>query len=302
MRERLEYALVWPWIKLLGLVPRRVARAIGIAIGLTVYHLHPRLRAVGIRNLTLAFPNMSDQDRRRILRGEFVSLGRQLAEVCLFPTYTRENVSDIIVYDGLENYERALARGKGVLFLTGHLGAWELSAFAHSLQGHPLWIVMRPLDNPYLNRLVDHYRTMHGNRTVGKDDFVRGLLAAMRAGEAVGILMDTNMTPPQGVFVDFFGIPACTASGLARIALRTDAAVVPGFTIWDEKTRRYILRFDPAVELIRTGDDLRSIPGIGPNMARFTGVIEDYVRRYPDQWLWVHRRWKTRPEGEKPLY
>jgi Kdo2-lipid IVA lauroyltransferase/acyltransferase len=299
VRERFEYALVWPWIKFLGIVPRPIARAIGIAIGLAVYHLHPRLRAVGMRNLTLALPTMSDEDRRRILRGEFISLGRQLAEVCLFPTYTRENVSNIVVYDGLENYERALARGKGVLFLTGHLGAWELSAFAHSLQGHPLWIVMRPLDNPYLNRLVDDYRTMHGNRTVGKDDFVRGLLAAMRAGEAVGILMDTNMTPPQGVFVNFFGIPACTASGLARIALRTDAAVVPGFTIWDEKTRKYILRFDPAVELIRTGDDQADVVA---NTARFTSVIEDYVRRYPDQWLWVHRRWKTRPEGEKPLY
>ncbi len=299
MRERLEYALVWPWIKLLGLVPRPVARAIGIGIGLSVYHLHPRLRAVGMRNLTLAFPTMSDEDRRRILRGEFVSLGRQLAEVCLFPSYTREKVSDIVVYDGLENYEHALARGKGVLFLTGHLGAWELSAFAHSLQGHPLWIVMRPLDNPYLNRLVDHYRTMHGNRTVGKDDFVRGLLAAMRAGEAVGILMDTNMTPPQGVFVNFFGIPACTASGLARIALRTDAAVVPGFTVWDEKARKYVLRFDPAVELIRTGDDQADFVA---NTARFTSVIEEHVRRYPDQWLWVHRRWKTRPEGEKPRY
>ena len=223
----------------------------------------------------------------------------RLAEVCLFPTYTRKGVSDIVVYDGLENYEQALARGKGVLFLTGHLGAWELSAFAHSLHGHPLWIVMRPLDNPYLNNLVNRYRTMYGNRTVGKDDFVRGLLAATRAGEAIGILMDTNMTPPQGVFVNFFGIPACTASGLARIALRTDAAVVPGFTIWDEKTRKYTLRFDPAIELIRTGDDQADVVA---NTARFTSVIEDYVRRYPDQWLWVHRRWKTRPEGEKPLY
>ncbi|MGE5082057.1 MAG: lysophospholipid acyltransferase family protein, partial [Acidobacteriota bacterium] len=143
------------------------------------------------------------------------------------------------------------------------------------------------------------YRTMHGNKVVPKDDFVRGLLAAMKAGETVGILMDTNMTPPQGVFVDFFGIPACTASGLARIALRTDAAVVPGFTIWDESLRKYRLRFDPALELVRTGDLEADIV---TNTQNFTKVIEGYVRQYPEQWLWVHRRWKTRPPGEKPLY
>ena len=299
MRHRLEYALVWFWIKVVGLLPRPLARAKGIALGLLVYLLHGRLRHVGMRNLKLAFPQMPRRERRRILRGVFISLGRQLAEVCLFPRYTRENVSKVVIYDGFENFERAYARGKGVLFLTAHLGAWELSAFAHSLQGHPLWIVMRSLDNERVDHLLKSYRTMHGNRTVDKDDFVRGLLAAMKAGEVVGILMDTNMTPPQGVFVDFFGIPAYTASGLARIALRTEAAVVPGFTIWDPTLRKYRLRFDPAIDLIRTGDSERDVVA---NTAHFTKIIEDYVRRYPDQWLWVHRRWKTRPEGTPPLY
>ena len=196
----------------------------------------------------------------------------------------------------MENYERAYARGKGVLFLTAHFGGWELSAFAHSLHGHRVNVVMRPMDNPYLDRLLQSYRTMHGNKVVPKDDFVRGLLAAMKAGETVGILMDTNMTPPQGIFVDFFGIPACTASGLARIALRTDAAVVPGFTIWDESLGKYRLRFDPALELVRTGDLEADIV---TNTQKFTKVIEDYVRKYPEQWLWVHRRWKTRPPGRK---
>jgi Kdo2-lipid IVA lauroyltransferase/acyltransferase len=299
VRERLEYAVVWPAIKLMGLLPRPIARAIGIAIGLTIFRFHRRLREVGMRNLAIAFPEMSSDERRRLVRGEYISLGRQLAEVCLFPRYTRENVSKVVVYDGLENYQNAISRGKGVLFLTGHLGAWELSAFAHSLHGHPLSIVMRPLDNPYVDALVQSYRTMHGNKTVSKDDFIRGLLAAMRAGEAVGILMDTNMTPPQGVFVNFFGISAYTASGLARIALRTDASVVPGFTTWDHKLRKYVLRFDPALDLLRTGDDEKDIVA---NTALFTSVIETYVRRYPDQWLWLHRRWKTRPEGEPPLY
>jgi KDO2-lipid IV(A) lauroyltransferase len=299
VRERLEYALVWPWVKFLGILPRPLARAVGITFGLTIYAVHGRLRRVGLRNLQLAFPEMPLGERRRLLRGEFISLGRQLAEVCLFPRYTRENVSQVIVYEGFENFERAQARGKGVLFLTGHIGAWELSAFAHSLHGHPLSIVMRSLDNPYVDGLLQRYRTMHGNRTVDKDDFVRGLLSAMRAGETVGILMDTNMTPPQGVFVDFFGIPAFTASGLARIALRTDAAVVPGFTVWDPKLRKYILHFEPAVELIRSDDNEADIVA---NTAKFTQVIEEIIRRYPDQWLWVHRRWKTRPPGEPSLY
>jgi KDO2-lipid IV(A) lauroyltransferase len=204
-----------------------------------------------------------------------------------------------VAYDGFENFERALAFGKGVLFLTAHLGAWELSAFAHSLYGHPLHVVMRSLDNPYLDRMLREYRAMHGNSMLDKDDNVRGLLAAMKAGETAGVLMDTNMTPPQGVFVDFFGIAACTASGVARIALRTAAAVVPGFTIWDSASGRYRLRFDPALDLIRTGNDELDIVA---NTQLFTKVIEYYVRRYPDQWLWVHRRWKTRPSGEPPLY
>jgi KDO2-lipid IV(A) lauroyltransferase len=299
MRRQLEYAAAWPFLKILGILPRSLARALAIPLAQVVYLLHGRLRRVGKRNLALAFPEKSKAERTRILRGEFTSLGRQLAEVCCFPRYTRENVEEVVVYDGMESYERAYARGKGVLFLTAHFGGWELSAFVHSLCGHWLHVVMRPMDNPYLDRLIQSYRSMHGNKTVAKDDFVRGLLAAMKAGETVGILMDTNMTPPQGVFVDFFGIPACTASGLARIALRTDAAVVPGFTIWDAALGKYRLRFDPALELIRTGDVEADIVA---NTQKFTKVIEDYVRKYPDQWLWVHRRWKTRPEGEKGLY
>lgn len=299
MRHRLEYALAWVLVRGIGSLPRALARALAISLGWFIYFLHRRLRRVGMRNLELAFPDKSPAQQRRILRGTFTSLGRQLAEVCLFPRYTAENVSQVIVYDGFENYERAHSRGKGVLYLTAHIGAWELSAFAHSLHGHPLKIVMRGLDNPYLDSLIQRYRTMHGNSVVDKDNFVRGLLAAMKAGETVGILMDTNMTPPQGVFVDFFGIPACTASGLARIALRTDAAVVPGFTVWDPVLRKYRLRFEPAVKLVRTQDEEADVVA---NTALFTKVIEDCVRRYPDQWLWVHRRWKTRPAGNPPLY
>jgi KDO2-lipid IV(A) lauroyltransferase len=299
MRQRLEYALAWLIIRPLGLLPRPLARVLSLVFARLIYLLHGRLRRVGMRNLALAFPEKSSAQRARILRGEFTSLGRQLAEVCRFPKYTLKNVGEVILYDGFENFERASARGKGVLFLTAHFGGWELSAFMHSLHGHPMHVVMRPMDNVYLDRMIREYRTMHGNTLVDKDDFVRGLLAAMKNGEVVGLLMDTNMTPPQGIFVDFFGIPACTASGLARIALRTEAVVVPGFTIWDPVLRKYRLRFDPAVNLVRSGDNEADIVA---NTQLFTRIIEDYVRRYPEQWLWIHRRWKTRPEGEPSIY
>ena len=279
MRYRLEYALAWLLIKFVGILPRPLARAFGICIAWSVYFLHPKLRRVGMRNLELAFPEKSRRERKKILHGVFTSLGRQAAEVCLFRRYTRENVSKVVVYEGFENFERAVARGKGVLFLTAHLGAWELSAFAHSLYGYPLAVVMRPLDNPYLDRLTREYRTLHGNRAVDKD-FARGLIAAMRKGETVGVLMDTNMIASQGVFVDFFDIPACTASGMARVALKTDAAVVPGFTIWDPQLKKYRLRLDPPVTLVRSKNREADVIA---NTQLFTKVIEDYIRRYPEQ-------------------
>ncbi|MGH8694585.1 MAG: lysophospholipid acyltransferase family protein [Terriglobales bacterium] len=299
MRHRLEYAPVWLVVHGIGVLPRSWARGLCIALARLVYLLHGRLRRVGLRNLEIAFPEKSAAERRRIVRALFTHLGRQLAEFCLLPCYTQENVSETVIYDGFDNYEAAHGRGKGVVILTAHLGGWELGSFVHSLHGHPMHIVVRALDNPYVDRLVDRYRTLHGNTTLDKLDFARGLLGALRAGEAVGILIDQNITPPQGVFVDFFGHKACTASGLAKVALRTDAAVVPGFTIWDEQLRKYRISFDPALELLRSGDDEADVIA---NTALFTRVIEGYARRYPEQWLWVHRRWKTRPEGEASLY
>ncbi len=299
MRHRLEYALVWPVVKVLGLLPRPIGRAAAILLARAVYYIHGRLRRVGRRNLEMAYPRMPERERRRILRGVFASLGRQLAEFCRFPSYTRENVSQVAIYEGFENFDAAQRRGKGVLFLTAHLGGWEIGSFVHSIYGHPLKIVVRALDNPYLDRLVERYRTLHGNSTFEKQDFARGLISAMRGGETVGLLMDQNMTPPAGVFVDFFGIPACTASGIARVALRTDASVVPAFTIWDATLRKYRITFAPPLVLPRSGDDERDVVSA---TQMFTSVIEEYVRRFPDQWLWVHRRWKTRPEGEEALY
>jgi KDO2-lipid IV(A) lauroyltransferase len=299
LRETVEFAFVWVFVYGLRLLPRGLASAIGAAIGAIAYRCLGRLRRVGLRNLELAFPEMTEQDRERILRSEYRNLGLLLAEFCKMPDYTAATASRFIRYEGLENYLRARERGKGVLVLTGHLGAWELSSFYHSLMGMPMGMVIRRLDNPLVDAFVNRIRCLHGNRVIHKDDFARGLIASMRGGETVGILMDTNMTPPQGVFVPFFGVQACTASGMARIAAKTGAAVLPGFLLWDENERRYVLHFGEELEVVHTGDAERDAL---VNTAAFTAVIEAYVRRYPEQWLWMHRRWKTRPAGEEGIY
>ena len=252
-----------------------------------------------MRNLELAFPALPVSERKHILRLEYRNLGWLLAEFCQMSRYTPAYASQFIRYEGLDHYLRARDRGQGVLVLTGHLGAWELSSFYHSLAGYPMGMVIRRLDNPLVDAMVNDIRCRHGNRVLHKDDFARGLLGAMRAGETVGILMDTNMTPPQGLFVPFFGIEACTASGLARVALKTGAAVLPGFLLWEESERRYVLHFGPELTVARTGDATANALA---NTALFTATIESWIRRYPEQWLWVHRRWKTRPEGEESLY
>jgi KDO2-lipid IV(A) lauroyltransferase len=283
----------------LGLLPRPLARAAGAAIGSAAWHLLPRLRRVGLRNLQLAFPNRPAAEQQQTLRTLYRLLGWQMAEFCRMPRATKRDAEDLFRYEGLDHYLAARAKGRGVLVLTGHLGAWELSSFYHSLLGYPMGMVIRRLDNPLVDAFVNRIRCLHGNRVLHKDDFARGLLAAMHRGETVGILMDTNMTPPQGVFVPFFGVPACTASGLARIAAHSGAAVLPGFLLWEPSEKRYVLRFGPELSLLRTGDAQTDAIA---NTALFTATLESYIRQYPEQWLWVHRRWKTRPAGEESLY
>src|SRR6202451_3252769 len=245
MRRRLEFMLVWTLVKLLGLPPRGVARGVGALVGRVALVLTPRLRRAGHRNLALAFPQKTAAERQQILRKLYRNLGWLLAEFCQMPRYTPGITNSFIRYEGLEHYLAARDQGKGVLILTGHLGAWELSSFYHSLMGYPMGMVIRRLDNRRLDDYVNAIRCLHGNRVLHKDDFARGLLTAMRAGETVGILMDTNMRPPQGVFVPFFGVPACTASGLARVALNTGAAVLPVFIVWEAAEKKYVLHFGP---------------------------------------------------------
>jgi KDO2-lipid IV(A) lauroyltransferase len=299
MQEFVEYGLVRAVAGGLGRMPRRVARLAATGLAFAVYWCFGRLRRVGVRNLELALPELSSKTRKKILRRVYIHLGWQLVEFCRMRRFTAENTRDWMRTEGLERYLAAKARGKGVLIVTGHLGAWELSGIFHSLMGHPMGVIVRNLDNRRLDAYVNGIRCLHGNFTISKGDFGRGLLKAIHAGRTVGILMDTNMTPPQGEFVKFFSIDACTGTGLAHIARQTGAAVLPGFMLWEPGERRYVLHFGPEVEIPRTANRAADIL---EGTRRCTAVIESWIRRYPDQWLWIHRRWKTRPPGEPGLY
>ncbi len=299
VRARLQYAAVWLLLKVTGALPQSLARFLGAGTTALLLRVRPKLWRAGMENLTLAFPEWNDARRAQILRGMCRQLGWMGAEFARFPRYTRENIERRVRIDGLEYFTAAQARGKGVLFLTGHMSAWELAPFAQALYGHPLHFLARSIDNVRVDALVTRYRCLSGNVPIGKNQSARAVLKVLAQGGTVGILADHNTLLTEGVFVDFFCIPACTTAGLARFALHTDAAVVPGFLHWDASLRKYKLVFEPAVELTRSGDDAADIR---ENTQRFTRVIENYVRRHPEQWLWLHRRWKTRPPGEPSVY
>jgi len=246
---------------------------------------------VARRNLELAaYPAA---DRESIVDGVFASIARLVATFARFPQLNRQNIGEWICYEGLEHFEEAKRRGRGVLFATAHFGNWELSAFAHALLTEPMNVVVRPLDNAAVDRLVEARRQMSGNKLIQKKDAAREILRALGANEAVGILMDQNSSLAEGVFVDFFGVPACANAAFTKIAARSGATVVPGFAVWEAAQNRYVLRFLPPVEI--SGD-------VQADTQRLHAVLEQVIRRNPDQWLWIHRRWKTRPPGEAPLY
>lgn len=299
MRESIEYAAAWAGLKFLGLVPRGAARFIGASCAAAAYYLRPPLRRAAVFNLQLAFPDWTDKQRKRAVRRMIQQIGWMAGEFSQFPKYTRDNIGRVVVLDGYENFDAARRQGKGVVFLTGHMSAWELAPFAQALYGNPLHFLVRPIANAKVDALINRYRRLSGNQPIEKNRSARAILRVLTEGGTVGVLSDHNTSLEEGVFVDFFGIPASTTSGLARLALRTDAAVVPGFLSWDRERRRYRLRFEPAVELARSADEEADVR---ENTQRFTRVIEDYVRLHPDQWLWAHKRWKTRPPGEQPIY
>lgn len=299
MMERLQYAVAWTFVKLLGILPRSLARVLAANATRLLLLLMPKLRMTAEFNVRLAFPGWTDAQRRAVLQKMTRNLGWMAVEFARFPRYTKENIERVVVLDGHENFLAGQQRGKGVIYLTGHIGAWELSSFAHALYGFPLHYMARPLDNKPLDELVNTYRGLSGNKPVYKNEAARVMLKVLKESGTVGILADQNTMLSEGVFVDFFGTPACATTGIARVALHTDAAIVPGYVFWDENLRKYRLRFEPPVELVRTGDLERDI---ALNTQKFAKVLEEIIRSYPDQWVWIHARWKNRPKGEAPLY
>ena len=283
----------------MGLLPRSAARWVGAGFAWMAYRLRPPLRRAARANLQIAFPEWTEKKRDEVLGRMIQQVGWLAGEFSQLPKYSRANIEQIVVIDGFENFDAAKRLGQGVLFLTGHMSAWELSSFAHALYGYPLHFLVRPVANRRVDALINGYRCLSGNQPIDKNKSARAILKVLGDAGTVGILMDHNTSLDEGVFVNFFGVPASTSSGLARLALRTDAAVVPGFLIWDTSRRKYRLRFEKAVELARTGNEEADVI---ENTQRFTQVIEEHVRQYPDQWLWVHKRWKTRPPGDPPMY
>src|SRR5919199_5978904 len=241
VQTALEYAAARSMLTGLGWMPRPLAVAAGRVAGRIAYGLSDRLRLTGFRNLEIAFPEMGERERARILRGCFKNLGRHLGEFSQFPYATPESLQRIVECEGLENLQAAQERGQGVILFTGHLGAWELSSFALSAFGYPMSFLVRRIDNPLVERMIEKTRTRFGNRSIDKRAAMRPMLRTLRAGGTLGILVDLNTQPHEGIFVDFFGVPASTTSGLAALALRTGAAVLPVFLAWDEKREKVVV-------------------------------------------------------------
>ena len=293
IRVSLEFAIARVTIAALQMLPLTGANALAKAAVYLLDKLLPRLRRIALRNLSFAYPHVTETDRSAIVDGVFRSIARILVVFARFPSITAENAGRWIGYQGLENYQAAIAKGKGVLVATAHFGNWEFSAFAHALMTEPMNVMVRPLDNPLIDNLVEARRRLSGNHLLQKKDAARSILKALRANEAVGILIDQNTTLAEGVFVDFFGKQACASSAFTKLAYHSQAAVVPGYAVWDYARERYTLVFEPEIPM--TGN-------LQIDTQAVHSALEAAIRKQPDQWLWIHRRWKTRPPGEPSLY
>jgi KDO2-lipid IV(A) lauroyltransferase len=299
LRTLLEYSAARLLFFTLGKLPRPVAITTGRALARAAYLIGWKLRRIGDLNLKMAFPEMSRGERKRLLRDSVVNLGRHLGEFSRFSSVTPETLRKTIDCEGLENLDAARASGRGVIIITAHLGAWEMISFALSAFGYPFDFLVRRIENPTIERLIEETRTRFGNRTIDKRGAARSMLTTLRTGGILGLAVDINVVRDKGIFVDFFGVPASTTFMAAKLALRTGATIVPVFAPWDEQRRRFAVSIGAPLTIEGSGDEKKDIEKL---TSKFTRVVEDTVRRYPDQWLWIHKRWRTRPVGEKNFY
>ena len=279
-----------------GAIPRNLRRKICIALFMIFYHVSARRRLIAIHNLKRAFPEKNIKEIIEISKGVYRNMAIVAADFFDIPRLTRDNLNDLIEVEGLEHCRKALEKHKGALMFGAHFGNWEIGAIALSLTLKPSVVIYRPLDNALLENLVTWVRSCTGNIPLAKDFAMRSMLRHLKKNDILGILIDQNVSMVEGVFVEFFGRPACTTTGLALLALHTGAPVIPGYVIrMDDGRYRFI--FEEEVELVRTGDRDQDVI---INTQKYTRIIEDTVRKYPDQWLWVHQRWKTAMTGEGP--
>lgn len=297
----IEYSAAKSALVTLGRLPAPAAYSVGRAIGKLAYHLAGNLRRTGAINLRLAFPEKTDEERAQLLRETFDSLGRLLGLFSQMSSRSREDLKQLIEVHGWENLESAkAAHGERLILYTGHLGAWELTSFGFSLLEHPFTFLVRRIDNPRIEEMVDQVRTKFGNETIDKLSAARSMLKILRTGEtSIGLLPDLNTLDDEAIFVDFMGVPAATTFVVAKLAVRMKTPLVPVFAPWSEEKGKYLLIVEPIIPVETTGDEDADVRNL---TIQFTQRIENQIRQYPGQWLWIHKRWKTRPLGEPPIY
>lgn len=299
----LEYAAVRTIFGVLGILPRNAAVKLGMSVAGLGYRFLSSLRRTGMRNLEIAYPEKSTDEREKLLRGTFDNLGRMLGDLGQFPKATRESLTHLIEFqidpEILATYEKLKSEGRGIIIVSPHLGNWEMLVYGWSALHEPMSYLARPLDNPLIEDLTVRLRTKFGNQPINKTNSVSIAIRLLREGKILGILADVNAHPKEGVFVPFFGVPASTSIGPAMLAIRTNAVILPMCGVWDSQKGHYIATHGKLIEPAKTGDRQADIL---ETTARFTAEVEKLVRAYPDQWLWIHKRWKTRPPGEKSLY
>lgn len=281
----------------IGFIPWQMALKTGRFLGRTGYYLDERHRRIALRNLRDSFGDKSYKELKGLTKKVFENLGMNLMEFAHLPRFTVENIGRYVEYRNLEYLDEISREGKGVIFLTGHFGNWELLGHAMAIKGYSMYVIARDADNPIFNELLREWRELSGNRVIDKRRSMRRLLRILKDGGMVGILLDQNVTWREGVFVDFFGRSACTNKGLALLAMASKSPVIPIF-IRRKDDNRHEIRIMEKIDIVITGDKDRDIL---INTQRYTKVIEDCIRKYPDQWFWMHQRWKTRPENDPAL-